>query len=120
MEDFSFPKSLRLTGKKQISLLFSKGKSKIAFPFRVLTLPLEQQPARVLFSVSSRNFKKAVDRNRIKRMMREAYRLNRYRAGTVSAMIAYIYISKEILPYSVIEEKMISTLSNLSNHASKN
>jgi ribonuclease P protein component len=120
MEDFSFPKSLHLSGKKQVSLLFSKGKSTIAFPFRLLTLPLERHQTQVLFSVSSRNFKKAVDRNRIKRMMREAYRLNRYRTGSVSAMIAYIYIGKEILPYHVIEEKMISTLSNLSSYVAKN
>lgn len=53
-------------------------------------------------------------------MMREAYRLNRYRTGSVSAMIAYIYIGKEILPYHVIEEKMISTLSNLSSYVAKN
>lgn len=120
MEDFSFPKSSRLTGKKEISLLFNKGKSSLTFPFRILTLPLEERHSRVLFSVPSRNFKRAVDRNRIKRMMREAYRLNRHRAGSASVIIAYIYISKEILPYSVIQEKMIATLCNLSNHASKN
>lgn len=67
-----------------------------------------------MFSVPYRNFKKATDRNRVKRLMKEAWRLNRHLLGeTEPMMIAYIYTAKEILPFHTISEKMILSFRHL-------
>ena len=112
MEDYSFPKSLRLSGKKDIDALFASGFSVMAFPFRVLSLSGDKPG--ILFSVPYRNFRKATDRNLVRRRMREAWRLNRHLLGqTEPMMIAYIYTAKEILPYRTISEKMIQSFRHL-------
>ncbi len=68
-----------------------------------------QKLTQVLFSVPKRQFKHAVDRNLIRRRMKEAYRLNKsLLSGTFS--IAFIYIGKEIEKYEVIEKGMKSAL----------
>ena len=77
---FSYNKFEKLKSRKQIEILFAKGKSKSAFPVKVFYLPVENtpvHPVQVGVGVSARNFKKAVDRNTIKRRMREAYRLHK-------------------------------------------
>ena len=81
---FSFRKSERIHSLKQIDELFGGGKSRAlsAFPIRVVyryvhRLPTEA-PFQVLISVPKRNLKHAVDRNRVKRQLREAYRLNKH------------------------------------------
>ena len=112
MEDRSFPKSLRLSGKKDIEALFKTGASVMLFPFRILMLS-SAKPG-ILFTVPYRNFKKATDRNRVKRLMREAWRLNRPLTGETEPMIiAYIYTAKEILPYQTISDKMILSFRHL-------
>jgi len=116
MAQFSFPKSERLYKKKIIQELFDKGSSFYLYPFRVYFLKgLEIQPANeVMFSVSKRNFKRAVDRNLLKRRMREAYRLNKLTIqGTSKFQIAYIYTAKELLPVNSIEEKMLLSFKRL-------
>ncbi len=114
MGKFTFRKEERLKKELWIKELFAKGSSFHLYPFRVLQLPhpLPEAPHnQVLFSVSARNFKKAVDRNTIKRRMREAYRLNKHQLnGNQKWLIAYIYTSKEMEPSVLIHEKMIQTL----------
>ncbi len=83
MISYSFKKAERLCSKILINNLFSKGNRVIAqFPFRVLWqfIPnsTAQFPAQVMFSVSKRSFPNAVHRNRIKRQMRELYRLKKH------------------------------------------
>ena len=74
----------------------------------------------VLFTVSKRNFKRAVDRNKIKRRMREAYRLNKSKlSAPQKLLIGYIYTPKEILPYSQIEEAMVKSLIRFNNYGKK-
>ncbi len=67
----------KLKHKNDISLLFEKGKWKTHQKLRLAYLPLEEEKRKIGVSVSKRYFKKAVDRNRIKRLLREVYRLNK-------------------------------------------
>ena len=78
MKEFGYPTKEKLKQKKEISLLFEKGKWKSCGNLRIITMKDEALHHQKLgVSVSKRNFKKAVDRNRIKRLLREAYRLNK-------------------------------------------
>src|SRR5271170_3084196 len=76
----TFKKEERLCNKKLIDGLFHSGSSFLCYPFKVSWLVVEEPriyPAQIVFSVSKKRFKRAVDRNLIKRRMREAYRLNK-------------------------------------------
>ena len=103
-----FSKEERLCGKTCIDVLFSSGRSFKYFPFRVVCLENNaNQSHKVLFSVPRRTFKKAVDRNKIKRRAREAFRLNRsFFPQEKKFDIGLIYIAKEVLPFSFIESKV--------------
>ena len=118
MGQHTFTKQEKLTSETNIKELFKRGSSFNVYPFRVIYLSHPDQNwlfSQVLISVSSRNFKRAVDRNAIKRRMREAYRLNKSKLITPQKLlVGYIYISKEILPSSVIHEKMDKTLGMIS------
>jgi ribonuclease P protein component len=109
---FSLKKHEILRSKKDIKELFENGSSFFLYPFKVHILPSpNSQNNQVLFSVSKRNFKKAVDRNLIRRRIREAYRLNKNILATdqkeqFSLSIALIYISRFKLPYKEIEDKL--------------
>jgi len=110
MGPFSFPKSERLYKKKAIQELFDKGSSFYVYPFRVYFQKCSDPESehQVMFSVSKRNFKRATDRNLIKRRIREAYRLNKAAiSGTSKLQIAYIYTAKEILIFEVIRDKVL-------------
>ncbi len=122
MAEFSFPKSERLSKRNSIQELFSKGSSFYVFPFKVLALKNLQSgvPHQVLFSVSKRNFKRAVDRNLIKRRLKEAYRLNKSQLlESPKLQIAYIYTAKEILDFQQIQEKLKETFKRLHQYAEK-
>ena len=112
----SFKKAERLNSKKLIKELFNKGSSFYLYPFKVIYLsdPSDTPNTQVLISVSKRNFKKAVDRNKIKRRIKEAYRLNKGQLNTPhSILIAYIYTSREILSFQEIQNKIISSFDKL-------
>ncbi|UXX79764.1 ribonuclease P protein component [Reichenbachiella carrageenanivorans] len=116
----SFPKSERLSSKKIIDALFAKGASFYFYPFSVRFLLADEQASchQLMISVSKRNFKRAVDRNRIKRLMRESYRLHKYLLSDVLPegkflVIAYIYTAKEIHPYSFVASKLVDSISRL-------
>ena len=111
--DRSFPKAERLCSKKLISELFAKGSAFNLYPLRFVFLkaemPLPEFPE-VLISVSKKYFKRAHDRNRLKRQMREAYRLNKHKLmsenGQPLSVLGIVYIGKEKNKYQLIEKKL--------------
>jgi len=114
---YSFPREERLRSKKLISELFRTGSSFNLYPLRFVLLKHPEHsetPAQVLISVSKKYFKKAVDRNRLKRQIREAYRLNKYilhpEGKTIVAVLGIIYIGKEKNTFTIIRKKLISGL----------
>ena len=115
-KQFSFKKEERLAGEKHIKELFEKGSSFHLYPFRILSLPnpdSESKINRILISVSKRNFKRAVDRNLIKRRVREAYRLQKAQINELSLLLAFVYTSKEIEPFQVIKDKLFLVLEKI-------
>ncbi len=107
MVKLSFGLPERLKGKKRIEGLFSEGSSFSLFPFKVLyQVNSHNEPNhQVLFAAPKRYFKKAVDRNKIKRRTREAYRLQKAELSeTPLLLIGFIYTAGEILPYRKIHQ----------------
>ncbi len=103
---FTFPKSNRLTGKTTINNLYKEGKSFLVFPFFVVFTPGNKPQNRVLVSVPKRNFKHAVDRNWIRRRIKEAYRLHQAEIEVRGLNLAFNYIAKEKLTTAKIEQKL--------------
>ena len=105
----------RLDKKKIIEVLFAGGsRSFSVFPLRVVYLPVEEleADASILISVSKRRFKRAVKRNRVKRQIREAYRVNKHELLNILVerkcrlAIAFIYLSDQLVESSIIEDRM--------------
>ncbi|MCG6188247.1 ribonuclease P protein component [Maribellus maritimus] len=118
---YTFKKKEKLCSKKMIDQLFSEGVSFISFPLKVIYLPCElpvKNKVQIGFSVSKKNFKKAVQRNLLKRRMREAYRLNKHllteKEAEKQLAIFVIFIGKKILDYNTIEQSMIKSLTKCS------
>ena len=112
----------RLKSKKIIDKLFLEGKSYFSYPVKLVYLPLKDKDGeygmQYTVSVSKRIFKKAVDRNRVKRQMREAIRLNLpigvdVESSSFLAMM-FIYVGKEKLAYKTIENGVIKLSSKIS------
>lgn len=122
---YYFKKEDKLKSRKAIEQLFAKGRSFSNFPFRVVWTPgNEKATLQAGVGVSNRNFKKAVDRNRIKRLMREAYRLQKnelekqLKEKDQSMSVFFLYQGKEIPKYEDVFEKIgtaIKRLIKLSN-----
>ncbi len=116
---FTLKKHEILRSKKSIKELFDNGSSFFLYPFKVFYLPnLDQNTNQVLFTVSKRYYKRAVDRNLIRRRIKEAYRLNKNllisdQKEMFSISMALIYISKSKLPYSEIENKLKQVFTRL-------
>ena len=120
---YTFKKEERLCNKRLIDGLFHNGSSFLCYPFKIswLAAPSDQPVcAQVLFSVSKKRYKHAVDRNLIKRRMREAYRLLKQKhlyshlnASNKPILLSVAYIGKEIADYTTFEKKLQKALSQI-------
>lgn len=124
---YTFSKEERLYAEKRIEALFAGGSSFIAYPLRVVYLTrdkeLEEESPQVsiLISVSKKRFKRAVKRNRVKRLVREAYRLNKkelidfaIQSGK-SYDIAFLYLKSDLPTYEEIEKAILKSINTLIN-----
>ena len=126
-ERFTFDKAERLSGTKRIDALFKEGESFISYPLRVMYLIHEQSTkagCSILVSVPKKRIKKAVHRNRIKRLIRESYRLNKQLMDSssfheTSIDVAFIYVKDNASEFSVIQKAMQKALSQISNRIHK-
>lgn len=122
MKQYSFSKAEHLCGDKKTGRLFAEGQATIAYPFRMvyLLIPKEDEiPVKVLISVPKKRFKRAVHRNRIKRLIRESYRLNKHILTNVIAdkdnqlYLSFQYVADEIFPFEKTERKMVQALQKI-------
>ena len=121
-----FGRSEKLKSRKQIQKLFTAGRSIFIHPIKLVWAvptdsPLPGEAAKILagVSVSKRHFKKAVDRNRIKRMLRETYRLNKsdlhlqFQSKTSQLCFFLVYVDKSLPNFEELQDKVISALNIL-------
>jgi ribonuclease P protein component len=129
MSEFAFKREERLRGRKVFAELFAKGKTFGLNPFRVTWLLISDEkgksiPLQAAFVVPKRNFKKASHRNRIRRKMKEAYRLNKNELRRIldgqgkRLIFTCVYSSREESQYAEIEHKIIVTLQRLAKETS--
>jgi len=126
---YTFNKGERLKSQKLIELLFAKGKRLKSFPLQMVYLQIDHDSDYLFqagFSVSKRSFKKAVDRNHIKRLMREAYRLERPEIlelndarHTKKYVFMFIYIGNEQLAYQELALQMKKLLQQFTEKINK-
>ena len=120
----ALPKSERLSSLTAVRRLFADGASGFVYPFRYMVLKSKSTTPTVeaLFSVPKRNHKRANKRNTLKRRMREAYRLNNdaLHAAIVEhgkeVDIAFVYSTKELLPYKTIEHAVRRILAEVAEN----
>ena len=110
-----FTKAERISHQREIDRLFGEGRSFVAYPIRVIyleTKPLSGAKTAVLISVPKKRFKRAVHRNRIKRLIRETYRLNKNQLPEVPGespagrLIGFIYLGNELPGFATVEAAM--------------
>ncbi len=115
IERYTFSKEERLSWKRYIDLLFEKGQSFVAFPLRVIFFSPDEKlsaPSSILISVPKKRFKRAVKRNRIKRQIRESYRIRKpeliepLTEKGQSLLVAFLYIDNELHTFQEMEKAM--------------
>ncbi len=126
----TFQRAERLKRRKVIGALFQKGQSFGQYPLRAIFVKLEERegafPVQFAVSVPKRKFPKAAHRNRIRRRVKEAYRLNKHRLygvleeqeGQLALMV--LYVAKEELPFEEIEGAMKGLVRRLGKKARGN
>jgi ribonuclease P protein component len=118
---FTLGKDERLRSRKQLEELFATGKKFTVAPFRISWHISRAEKPSVQFGVgvSNKNFTRAVDRNRIKRLVREAWRLgknelkDKVKTGDKQLNVFFIYTGKEIPDYRLVTEKINEVISQL-------
>lgn len=121
---FTFPKEEKLTHKKMITRLFEEGDHVKRYPFKILYLPNKLASHQIAIGVPKRKVKLAVNRNKIKRRFREAYRLNKHLLQLEPnlpplAMMLFFY-GDYIPSYQEIETNIVNLFQQLIEEAKKN
>ncbi|WP_262248980.1 ribonuclease P protein component [Parapedobacter soli] len=125
MKRNTFSKEERLCSKRLIDGLFRDGSSFFIYPYRVVFMRMEGVPtAQVLLSVSKRRFSRAVDRNLLKRRMREAYRLQKnellypvIEGKPYGLVVAIQYVADKLLDFPLMYQKMAAVLKRMHDEA---
>lgn len=121
---FTFKKEERVTGNKRISTLFACGRSFLVYPFRIVFYEYEytaSEPVSVLVSIPKKRLKRATARNRMKRLVREAYRINKdlllshLLQSNHRIDIAFVYVKDELTGYDKVEKSVCKSLQEISN-----
>lgn len=121
MKQHGFSKQERICKRNDFHTLLTKGKSIYVYPFRCVYL-WQDTPmfsAKIAISVSRRRFKHAVDRNRIKRLVRENYRLNKnilyqnFIDENRSLNMLVIYTDTKLLPFSFLQKKTVELMKKI-------
>ena len=118
----TFKKEERIFLQKEIDFLFKEGVSFISYPLRVIYVerkPLSGADISILISVSKRKFKQAVKRNRLKRLIRESYRISKkplcelLKERESGLLVAFLFVGKELNPHKEIETAVTKALNIL-------
>lgn len=114
---YTFNKEERLCSRKLLDLLFKNGSSFLLYPFRISYLFVDEPanyPAQVVINVAKKRYKRAVDRNLIKRRIREAYRLHKQELlySTIKnnkglLLFSIQFVGKEKYEFAFLEKKLI-------------
>ncbi|MDR0348561.1 MAG: ribonuclease P protein component [Tannerella sp.] len=119
----TFPKNERISRKRHLDLLFAEGKSFVAYPLRIIYFPIKKEHAEstvsVVISVSKKRFKHAVDRNMLKRRIRESYRQQKHELidfftqKDSALLVAFLYISNDKASYEIIDKGISKAIYSL-------
>ncbi len=107
IKQYGLDKSRRLKRKKLIERLMAEGRDAFVYPVKMIYMPSElplDVPFQVAFGVSKKRFRRAVKRNRVKRLLREAFRLNQDLLPGKSLALMLIYVGKEEEDFRVVYE----------------
>ena len=129
-KQFTLGKEERLKSRKQIEKLFAEGKSFVVIPFRIYFLVdgpwTMNHGLQFGVGVSAKNFKRAVDRNRIKRLTREAWRLQKneltekVKTTQKQLNVFFIYTGKEVPDFTIVRDKVTVVLKKLADKIDEN
>lgn len=122
--DKAYPKIEKLKSRKRIAQLFVEGKTLTVFPLKLIYLNVDEQEVKIKAGVTvpKKNFKSAVKRNHIKRLLRESYRLNK--ASVINNTegkfaFLFVYLGKETLAFETVERKMKQLLDAFSKRVAQ-
>ena len=113
---YGFPKHSRLCGQERIAQLYKDGQRFTSWPLRVTYQPTEDE-TQVLVWAPKSLFKRAVKRNHLRRLMREAYRLNQDLLGEKHFLIAFNYMDKEEQSFATINNAVCKSLKKISERS---